>query len=139
MLSTEQEVIEFVKDTMGASFEKVGDAGFSRAVTQASQELHWTLPISDPKKEYWFTERTKRYVIYILLIESAHKFQYKKISLQHRFQHYYQLLQLMDAQFAKALEEEPLLFDVGTYGNLGSYITVGFTYDFVTGEDVSGY
>lgn len=137
--TTEAELIQFVKDTMGASFEKVSDDGFTRAVTQASQELHWTLPLDNPQKEFWMVERTKRFVIYILLIESAHKFQYKKISLQQRFQHYYQLLQLMDAQFAKALEDEPSLFDVGTYSNLGSYISAGFSYDFITGEDISNY
>lgn len=128
-LPDEQTLVKFVKDTMGASYEKVGDDGFKSAVMQASQELRWTLPLNDPKKEFWMVERTKRYVMYILLIESAHKFQYKKISLQHRFQQYIQLIKMMDAQFLKAIEDNPELFDTGTYTILCSYLSSGFAYD----------
>ena len=128
-LTDEAALIEFVKDTMGASYAKVSDDGFKRAVTQAQAELHWALPLSDSFKEFWLVERTKRYITYILLFESAHKFQYKKISLQHRFNHYKQLLELMDNEFLKALEDNPELFDTGTWPNLSFYLTNGFQYD----------
>jgi len=138
MLNNEQELVQFVKDTMGASYEKVSDDGFKRAVLQATQELNWSLPINDPKKEFWIVERTKRFVIYILLVESADKFQYKKIFLQHRFQQYLQLLKLMDEEFLRALETSPELFDTNTYNNLCSYITTGFSYD-MAGNDITPY
>ena len=135
-LTTEAELITFVKDTMGASYEKVSDDGFKRAVSQAQAELHWLLPLTDSFKEFWLVERTKRFVTYILLFESAHKFQYKKISLQHRFAHYMQLLKMMDDSFKEALENNPDLFDTSVWPNLTFYLTNGFQYD-VDGEDLT--
>ena len=128
-LVDEQELVAFVKDMMGASYEKVSDDGFKRAVTQAQSELNWSLPLSDSFKEYWMVERTKRYVTHILLFESAHKFQYKKISLQHRFKHYKELLELMDEDFKAAIESNPEKFDTSTGTMLCSYLTNGFQYN----------
>ena len=133
---TESELIQFVKDTMGTSFTKVSEAGFSRAVTQATSELNWSLPCTDSFKQFWLIERTKRYLTYILLFESAHKFQYKKISLQHRFLHYKQLLELMDAEFTKAIEDNPMKFDTSSGTQLAIYLTNGFVYD-SDGEDLT--
>lgn len=135
-LQNTTEVINFVKDSMGDTSSAVSDAAMTNAAAQALKELHWTLPITDDSKEYWIIERTKRYVIYTLLIDSAHKFQFKKMYLQHRFQHYIQLIKMMDAEFQKSLENEPNLFDVGTYPNLTFYITNGFEYNEL-GEDAS--
>lgn len=68
----EAALIAFVKETMGASYSKVSDEGFSTAVTQASQELKWSLPLDDGfKRVLDRVERTKRYVIQILLVEAA--------------------------------------------------------------------
>jgi len=113
----------------GASSEKVSDDGFKKAVVQAQSELNWSVPLSDPIQEYWMIERTKRFVTYILLFESAHKFQYKKISLQHRFKHYKDLLEMMDAEFLAAIENNPDKFDTSTGSELSIYLTNGFTYD----------
>ena len=135
-LANEEELVSFVKDTMGASYEKVTDDGFKRASSQAQAELHWSLPLNDPFKEYWLVERTKRFVTNILLFESAHKFQYKKISLQHRFAQYIQLIKLMDAEFKAALEDNPDTFDTGVWPNLAFYLTNGFQYD-TDGEDLT--
>ncbi len=136
MLSSIPEVIDFVKSGMGDTSSAVSDSGFTNAVTQALRELHWVLPMNNPQKEYWIIERSKRYVIYTLLIDSAHKFQFKKMYLQHRFQHYIQLIKIMDDNFSKSLEDDPTLFDVGIYPNLTFYITNGFEYNDL-GEDLS--
>lgn len=127
-LTNVDDVIEAVGETVGSSYDKVGDAGYERSVSQALAELHWTLPITDANKEYWVIERTKRYMLSILLIESAHKFQYKKIYLHHRFAQYFKLLEWMDKEFAKAIENDLTLFDIDTWDNLGDYITNGFQY-----------
>lgn len=132
----EPELIQFVKNTMGASYEKVSDDGFKNACKQAQAELNWSLPINNSFKEFWLTERTKRYVTYILLFESAHKFQYKKINLQHRFKHYFQLLELMDDHFKQAIEDNPTEFDTSTGTQLAIYLSSGFSYD-IDGEDVT--
>lgn len=129
-LNSEQELVKFVQTIMGASYNKLSDDSFKAACKLAQMELHWSLPLTDDRKEYWLIERSKRYVIYILLTESAHKFQYKKIYLQQRFANYLKLLELMDKQFADALESMPDLFDTGTWPDLCYYITNGFNYDF---------
>ena len=128
-LDTENELVQFVKDMMGASYEKVSDDGFKHAVTQAQAELQWSVPLSNSFQEYWMVERTKRFVTYILLFESAHKFQYKKISLQHRFKHYKDLLEIMDTEFLRAIEDNPENFDTSTGTVLCFYLTNGFQYD----------
>ncbi len=135
-LNTEQELVSFIQQIMGASYNKLSDDSFKAACKLAQMELHWNLPLVHSDKEYWLIERSKRYVIYILLTESAHKFQYKKIFLQQRFANYLKLLELMDKQFAAALEDSPDLFDTGTWPNLCYYISVGFQYDF-DGEDIT--
>lgn len=129
------ELIALVKPAMGATSAKVLDESFTSAIRVASQELHWTLPLDDPFKECWMVERTKRHAIQILLIESASKFQYKQIYLQHRFQNYLKLIQLLDGLFEKAIEDYPLLFDVGTYDRFVEYIGNSFQYD-IAGREV---
>lgn len=127
-LTSKDDIYDVVKTLLGASSDKVTDPGFENAVIQALNELHWGVPIDDAQKEFWIIERSKRYVLAVLLVESAHKFQYKKIYLQHRFAQYFKLIEFMDAEFAKAMENDPTLFDVDTWGNLGDYITNGFNY-----------
>ena len=129
-IATVDDLVDIVKNLMGASYNVVSDDGFEQAVQQALDELHWTLPCTDSKKGYWIVERSRRHVIYILLVESAHKFRFKEINLHNRFKHYFDLIKMMDAQFAKAIESNPLLFDCDVYENFGSYITAGFVYDF---------
>lgn len=69
------------------------------------------------------------------MVESAHKFQYKQIHLEHRFKHYIQLIENLDMLFAKAIEEFPELFEelldaqsLGA-GVLGIYMGPGYIYD----------
>lgn len=125
-----------VKNLMGASSSNVSDDGFSAAISQALAELKWTLPCDDSLKCYWITERARRHVTYVLLVESAHKFRFKEIHLHNRFKHYHDLIKLMDKQFEDAIENDPTLFDVGTFGEIAIYLTSGFNYDYF-GNDMS--
>lgn len=124
-----QDLIFFIKDMMGASFDKVSDDGFDKAITQAEKELNWVLPLDNSFQEFWLVERTKRYVTAILLFESAHKFQYKKLYLQHRFDHYIQMLKMMDEEFKEAIESNPDKFDTSSGTVLCFYLTNGFQYN----------
>ena len=135
-LSTVDDVIEATAKTLGDVSSKVDEDGQAMAVAQALAELHWTLPVDDSFKEFWIIARTKRYFLSVLLIESANKFQYKKIYLQHRFAQYFKLLEFLDKEFQTALENNPTEFDADTWGNLGDYITNGFSYN-VFGVDIS--
>lgn len=135
-IQSKRELLETVKTLMGASYDKVTSDGFANAIDQACNELNWEPPQTDPKKCFWMIERAKRFVIYVLLIESAHKFRYKQIFLQQRFENYYKLIDMMDKEFEKALEADPGLFDTGTYSTIADYISNGFQYDSV-GRDIT--
>ena len=130
-----------VKDLMGDSFDKVTDPGFVQAATQTELELRWDYPIIVVPKQYWQIERCRRHTIYILMVESAHKFQYRLIHLEHRFKNYIQLIKDMDAAFYKAIEEDPddIFEDLASsYSDFSYLITSGFIYDSL-GRDVSNF
>ena len=133
-IASKDELIDIVKKLMGSSYNVVSTDGFEQAVQQALDELKWTLPCTDSQKGYWITERARRHVIYVLLVESAHKFRFKEIHLHNRFAHYFQLIKMMDDQFTKAIDSNLILFDCDTYEHFGSYLTNGFVYDFY-GQD----
>ena len=141
-LSDQDELIETIKKLMGASFDKVSDDGFQQSSSQAEAELMWSYPVEDARKCYWLVERTRRHVMYVLMVESAHKFQYKQIHLEHRFKHYIQLIENLDILFAKAIEDFPELFEelldaqsLGA-GVLGIMINPGYIYD-ALGRDIT--
>lgn len=132
------ELVVIIKELVGATYDKVSAPGFTLAAERAQQELSWTIPVADSKKEYWIVERSRRHLVYILLVESAHKFRFKEIHLHNRFAHYFKLLTLMDKEFEKAMDANPSFFEVdeGVGSSLFTYITPGFTYDW-TGVDLT--
>lgn len=141
-LLDQDELIDSVKNLMGSSFDKVSDIGFEQACSQAEDELGWSYPLTDARKCYWLVERSRRHVMYVLMVESAAKFQYKQIHLEHRFKHYIQLMEKMDADFAKAVDDFPELFEelldaqsIGA-GVLGIYMNSGYIYD-ALGRDLT--
>ena len=136
-ISSQEELISIVKTLMGGSYENISEIGYISATDMTLKELPWTLPLSAQKKEYWLVERSKRNVIFILLTESAHKFKYKEISLQHRFANYFKLIDKMDSDFEKAIDDDPVTFaDLSTQDALCFYVTNGFIYD-QFGKDIT--
>lgn len=135
-ITDKKELVKIVKSLMGASYDKVSDDGFSHAINQACMELHWSPPLTDETQSFWLIERAKRFVIEVLLVESANKFRYKDIHLHNRFAHYIQLIKMQDARFEKAVDEAPQLFDVGSMSNFCVYISNTFVYDDY-GRDIS--
>ena len=136
MITNREELISFTKNLMGGSSTKVSETGYIQAAQQTETELKWIYPISDDTKSYWMVERMRRHALYILMVESAHKFQYKQIHIEHRFKHYIQLLEKCDQDFLKAVEEFSDLFDQGTWDNFAYYLAPGFIYDSL-GRDVT--
>lgn len=136
MITSREELISFVKNLMGGSSTKVSDNGYDQAADQTENELKWTYPISDQVKSFWMVERMRRHSLYILMVESAHKFQYKQIHIEHRFKHYIQLIEKCDQDFLKAVEEYSDLFDQGTWDNFAYYLSPGFVYDSL-GRDIT--
>lgn len=132
-------LITETKTLTGGSFDKISDPGWVRVATQTELELGWPYPVSDSNKEYWLVERCRRHAMYLLMVEASAKFQYKKIFLQHRFHNYIQLIKQMDADFQKAIEDDPhdIFADVGaSFSDFASYITSGFHTDNL-GRDIS--
>ena len=109
-IGSADELIDVLTFKMGSNAENVSSDGFSVAIDSALLELGWVLPCTHPKKVLWIINRSLRYVVEILLIESAHKFRYDKIFLQNRFTHYQSLIDRMDKEFEKAIEDDPSLF-----------------------------
>jgi len=136
-LLDQDELLEAVKNLMGGSLDRVSDIGFIQSAGQAEAELGWGYPLTDDRKCYWLVERTRRHVIYVLMVESAHKFQYKQIHLEHRFKHYIQMIEQMDISFLKAIDDFPELFvDIGVYDDFAYYLDPGFVYDSL-GRDIT--
>jgi hypothetical protein len=109
---------------------------YSNASDDASRETGFSFPVSDGFQTYWIKTRAKRHLFFYLLSESAHKFKYEQINLQHRFEHYRDIIKYMDEQYALALEEYALEFAGATGINaLGTKIDAGFAYEPQTGRD----
>ena len=106
---------------------------YTNAIADAERETGWNFPITADFQEYWIKQRSKRHLFFMLLTESAHKFKYEQINLQHRFDHYSKLIATMDQQFTNIMEERPEEFldalgVVNIYDLLGTKIDAGFSY-----------
>ena len=136
MITNRTELISFTTNLLGASSDKVSTAGFTQAASQTELELKFTYPVTDERKSYWMVERMRRHLLYILMVESAHKFQYKQIHLEHRFKNYILLIEKADADWLAAADNFPDLFDTGTYDNFAYYLEPGFVYTHL-GRDIT--
>jgi len=115
---------------------------YENSVSDALLETGWALPTSVSFQLYWIKTRAKRHMFFMLLSESAHKFKYEQINLQHRFDHYYKLITTMDDQFKEVMEEHPdeFLEALGltniVSGLFGTKVDAGFRYN-AAGEDIT--
>ncbi|MCK5862449.1 MAG: hypothetical protein KAH38_08180 [Candidatus Hydrogenedentes bacterium] len=120
------------------------DVDYTNAVSDALRETGWSFDLSNGFQEYWAKQRAKRHLFFYLMSESAHKFKYEQINLQHRFDHYSSLIATMDDLFKEALEEHPEEFldalglgDSNTLaGIMGTKVDAGFQYN-GAGEDTT--
>ncbi len=106
---------------------------YENAVSDAERECGWALPFTAAFRIYWLKQRTKRHLFFYLLSESAHKFKYEQINLQHRFEHYLKLIASMDENFEKIMEERPEEFldamgVIDQAGLFGTKVDAGFSY-----------
>ena len=112
---------------------------YENAIADAERETGWTLPVTAAFQELWIKYRSKRHLFFMLLSESAHKFKYEQINLQHRFEHYSKLIKTMDDQFNAVMEDRPEEFldasgitDISAI--MGTKVDAGFSYT-LAGED----
>jgi len=114
------------------------DADYSNAIDQAERDTGFSMPITSDFQIKWMKERTKRHLFFFLQSESAAKFQYKQIKLQHRFDHYTKLIEGMDKLFKDAQEEYAFEFaGVSASQTAGHKVDAGFAYENQTGRDMT--
>lgn len=127
---TRAELIKVVVQEIKGLFKLFDSHDYDNAVNDAIGELEWTLPTTDLFRIQWFKRRAKRHLFYMLWTESAHKFKFEAINLQHRFEHYGKLIDKEDELFKEAQESEPHKFsNVNPAHCFGSKIDAGFAYD----------
>jgi len=114
MIADIDDLIEKTTPLLGSTPTKISTEAMERAAEMSVFELGVTLPLTSSFLEYWLTERLKRNVLYVLVIDASLKFQYDKIHLEHKFNQLFKLVAMLDDSFAKAIEENPLLFPSNT-------------------------
>lgn len=136
MINDVDDFLDIVKISLGTSKTLVSDEEVEFAISQAENELKIKYPIPTGKIQLWALERAKRHVMDMLRIQSAHRFKYKQLSLNDRFNHYDRMITDMDNRFENALNTDPDLWGLSVEGVLGLYIENGFVYD-KFGNDVT--
>lgn len=135
---TSAEIIILVTAEMKGLSSYLVANDYSNACSDAERDTGWSLPITDGFKILWFKERVKRYLFFYLLTESAHKFKFKQINLQHRFEHYRDIVKYMDEKFLAIMEERPDQFaGVEPYKMFGHKVDAGFAYNPQTGDELT--
>ena len=111
---------------------------YKNACDDATRETGFSFPVADGSQTLWVKTRAKRHLFFYLLSESAHKFKYEQINLQHRFDHYEKIIKFMDDAYEKAMDEFAYEFAGASAVNmLGSKIDAGFAYEPGTGRDLT--
>jgi len=132
------ELLILLKQEVKGLASKLEDADFQNSIDDASRETGWTLPVGTDFKAYWLKNRAKRHLFFYLATESAYKFKFEQINLQHRFDHFTRLYKEMDEAFEKAVLENPAEFaGVDASRMFGTKIDAGFAYDPQTGIDIT--
>lgn len=136
---TSDQFIEILEQEVKGLSTALVDEDYTNAVRDAQMETGFSLPLDDTSFEfYWLKERAKRHLFFYLYSESAHKFKVDQINLQHRFEHYRVLIELMDKKFEAIMESEPTKFaNVSTVNMFGTKFDAGFSYQSQTGIDTT--
>ena len=114
-INSTDDFIEGIKLRMGGNAVNLTEDGLGVAAETALNELGWSIPVDHPLKVFWAYQRGVRHSVFILMVESAHKFRYKEIFLQNRFAHYKAMIDDMDKAFEKVKEDNPELFPDSIY------------------------
>ena len=135
---TEEELIDKLTEEVKNLDTYLERDDYENALSDAQAETGWTLPIDDTLKLLWIKKRAKRHIFFYLYTESAHKFKYKQINLQQRWEHYKETIAMMDEEFVAFQEDRPDLFgDVEAFHAFGTKVDAGFAYEGQTGEDIT--
>ena len=134
---TKKEMASLIEEEVKGLTTYLDSPDFDNACDDAERETGFSFPNSSDFQIRWLKDRAKRHLFFYLLTESAHKFKYEQINLQHRFDHYRQIVRDMDYRYDKALEDFYLEFSGASSVNVfGTKIDAGFQYT-NTGRDTT--
>lgn len=135
---TRSEMESLIEEEVKGLTNYLDTADYRNACQDASRETGFSFALSSDFQIHWVKERAKRHIFFYLLSESAHKFKYEQINLQHRFEHYRKIVRDMDWRYDKAKEEFYLEFsEASTVNAFGTKIDAGFQYDPLTGQETT--
>jgi hypothetical protein len=135
---TRDELITQIQAEVKGLSASLSSDDYSNAVDAAERDTGWALPQTADFQIKWLLSRSKRHLFFYLLSESAAKFRFKAIYLQHKFEHYRSLVADMDKSFAKAQEDFAFEFaGVSAYEIAGTKIDAGFSSEPLTGRDTT--
>ena len=135
---TKDEMVVRLQQEVKGLTSSLADVDYDNAIDAAQRDTGWALPQTVDFNIKWLIERSKRHLFFFLLSESASKFRFKAIHLQHKFEHYRLLIADMDKRFTAAQEEFAFEFaGVSSYELAGTKIDAGFSYDPLTGRDTT--
>jgi hypothetical protein len=125
-----------IEEVKGLSKYLSNPTDYDNAIDSSEMET-WTLPVSTSFKIYWVKERSKRHLFFMMATETAHEYKVKRYDRNQKFDHYFKIIEKMDADFITAQEANPHEFaSVDTYKLFGVRIKPGFRYDGV-GQDIT--
>uniref|UniRef100_A0A6M3J8E4 Uncharacterized protein n=1 Tax=viral metagenome TaxID=1070528 RepID=A0A6M3J8E4_9ZZZZ len=135
---TKDEMITQLQQEVKGLTAYLGSEDYTNACDDAAKETGWSFPVSNSTAIYWQKQRSLRHLLSYLLYESAHRFKYKMINLQHRFEHYKTLIEMMDKKWEAAKDELIVeLAGVSGYQFFGTKVDAGFAYEEQTGRDIT--
>lgn len=136
---TQNDLIVRLQRSFRAQVNDLEHDDYYDAIEDAEQDLGWTLPQTDGFKLKWLTKRSIRHLLFLLQTGSARKFRFEGAHLHHRFKHYSTMIESMDKEYEKAVEENPHLFeDVDAFRMFGYKADAGFSSNEL-GEDTTYY
>jgi len=134
---TDGELQKRLREELKGLASNLDNDDYVNAIADAKRDTGWSAFSSDFQIK-WIKERAKRHLFFYLYTESASKFKYKQVNLQHRFEHYGKIIADLDKQFKEVLEEEPHQFaGVSAFELFGSKIDAGFAGEAQTGRDLT--
>lgn len=135
-MTQDELIIQVTREIKGLSSNFSSD-DYTDAVGTACRETGFSLPSTSDFQIKWLIDRTKRALYFSLLSENAESFKFKQLSLNHKFDNFLRLIEMMDKLFAAAIAENPTEFaGVESYQLFGTRIGAGFAYD-ETGNDLT--
>ena len=135
---TKDEMIAQLQEEVKGLSRYLATEDYGNACDDAARDTGWGFPVSEDFKILWQKQRSKRFLFFYLLTESAYYFKTGQENIQQQFDHYKDVIKLMDDEYQRIMEERPEMFgDVSAFHVFGTKIDAGYAYNPQTGKDLT--